>query len=324
MMRIVFMGTADFGIPTLRALHDGHEVAAVVTKPDKPQGRGRSVRPTPVKEAARDLGIPVMDPHKLTDDTFLGELRAVKADLFIVVAFRILPPEVFTIPPRGTVNLHASLLPDYRGAAPVNRAVINGDSETGVTTFFIEETVDTGDILLSRRTAIGPDETAGELYDRLKEIGAELAVDTVEGIEQGTLSPVPQPQGTSRPAPKLHKEDAEIDWSLPAQAVHNHVRGMNPVPGAWTLWDGKKLKIHRTGIAGETAQGSPGTLAMASARDGLAVACGSGAVELIEVQPPGKTAMDGASFVRGHKVEEGMVLGRGTGIGDEASAGEQS
>jgi len=309
MMRIVFMGTSDFGIPTLRTLHENHEVAAVVTGPDRPRGRGRVMLPTPVKSAALELGIPVLDPDRLDDPSFIGELRAVGAGLFFVVAFRILPPAVFTIPPRGTVNLHASLLPDYRGAAPVNRAVINGDDVTGVTTFFIEETVDTGDVLLQRKTAIGPDETAGELYDRLKYIGADLSLETVNGIEAGTVAPKKQPPGPSRPAPKLRKSDGLIDWGKDVRTVHNHVRGMNPAPGAYTGWKGGALKIHRTRVLDETSKGTPGLVVKASGRDGLAVSCGTGTLGMIEVQPPGKKAMDGASFVRGYRVETGMRFG---------------
>ncbi|MBT4482942.1 MAG: methionyl-tRNA formyltransferase, partial [Candidatus Latescibacteria bacterium] len=187
MMRIVFMGTTEFGIPALRAFNERHDVAAVVTRCDACRGRGRKMLPTSVKMAARDMGIPVLEPEALTEPDFIRNLKEFDADLFFVAAFRILPKEVFTIPPKGTVNLHASLLPDYRGAAPINWTIINGDDMTGLTTFFIEEKVDTGDIVLNTRVSIGPDETAGELAERMKVIGAELSLKTVDMMEQGTV-----------------------------------------------------------------------------------------------------------------------------------------
>ncbi len=307
------MGTAEFGIPTLRALNERFTVAAVVTRPDMPKGRGRSLGRSPVKEAALELGIPVLTPEKTSATDFIGKLRHIGADLFYVVAFRILPSEVFTMPPLGTVNLHASLLPDYRGAAPINRAVINGDTVTGLTTFFIDEHIDTGDILLQEKVIIGPDETAGELYDRMKIIGAGLSLRTAELIADGRAVPVRQPDGLSRPAPKLRKEDGRIDWSLDARTVHNHVRGMNPSPGAFTGWDRGPLKIHRTVVADETSPGNPGMVVSASPREGFTVSCGRGALRIVELQPPGKKPMDGASFVRGYGVEAGQPIARDEG-----------
>jgi len=310
MMRIVFMGTADFGIPTLRILHEKHDVAAVVTGPDKPQGRGRVLRPTPVKTAAVELGIPVLSPESLKDPSFVGRLGDIGADLFFVVAFRILPREVFTIPPEGTVNLHGSLLPDYRGAAPINWAVINGDERTGLTTFFIDENIDTGDIILQTTVEIGPDETAGELYERMKELGAGLSLRTVELIESGKAFPKRQPVSSARPAPKLRKEDGRIDWGRDAASIHNQVRGMNPFPGAFTDWEGGPLKIHRTKLIDRDSPGTPGLVTGASPRRGLTVSCGRGELEIIELQPPGKKAMDGASFVRGYRVKEGAYISK--------------
>jgi len=310
MMRIVFMGTADFGIPTLRILHEKHDVAAVVTGPDKPQGRGRILRPTPVKTTALELGIPVLSPEKLKDPSFVERLGDIGADMFFVVAFRILPREVFTIPPEGTVNLHGSLLPDYRGAAPINWAVINGDERTGLTTFFIDENIDTGDIILQSTVEIGPDETAGELYERMKELGAGLSLRTVELIESGKAFPKRQPVSSARPAPKLHREDGRIDWGRDAASIHNQVRGMNPFPGAFTDWERGPLKIHRTKVIDRDSPGTPGLVTGASPRHGLTVSCGRGELEIVELQPPGKKVMDGASFVRGYRVEKGTYISK--------------
>ncbi len=309
-MRIVFMGTSEFAVPSLRALAERHDVAAVVTRPDAQCGRGRRLQCPPVGSCGADLEIPVLTPEKLSAPEFLRELRGFDADLFFVAAFRILPPPVFTMPPKGTVNLHGSILPDYRGAAPIQWAVINGDTETGVTTFFIEETVDTGDIIFTERTRIDPDETAGELRLRLSEIGAGLAVRTVDAIEAGAAPRTGQPMTGGRPAPKLHKSDGLIDWSLDARIVHNRIRGMNPDPGSFTDWCRGPLKIHRTRVEDETSIGEPGMVAEASSSGGFTVYCGRGTVRIVELQPPGKRPMDSASFVRGYRLEAGVMLPR--------------
>ena len=307
-MRIVFMGTAEFGVPTLKALHERHDVAAVVTSPDSRKGRGRNMQPSPVRSAAEKLGLDILMPVDLSDPEFIDKLKSYKADLYYVVAFRILPKEVFTIPPRGTVNLHASLLPDYRGAAPINWAVINGDKETGLTTFYIEKTVDTGDIILNEKVSIGPDETAGELAERMKIIGVDLSLKTVEMIENNLSQRKKQPHVLTRPAPKLYKDDGLIDWSRDARSIHNQVRGMNPVPGAFTKLARGNLKIQRTRIMDETAKGSPGLIESSSPKDGFVVSCGKGSLKILEIQPPGKKVMDGASFVRGYRVAEGIYI----------------
>jgi methionyl-tRNA formyltransferase len=314
-VRIVFMGTAEFGIPALQALHDRHEVVAAVTRPDAISGRGLRLRRSPVGIAGTTLGLPVLAPEKLTDPVFLKQLRAWEADLFFVVAFRLLPPDVFTLPPKGTVNLHGSLLPDYRGAAPIQRAIINGDAGTGLTTFYIGETVDTGDIIFSERVAIGPDETFGELRARMSDIGAELALRTVDAIAAGTAPRIRQPLIGGRPAPKLHKPDGCIDWKRDARSIHHQVRGMNPEPGAFTGWLKGPLKIHRTRIEDDISTGVPGRVAVASAKDGFSVYCGKGSLRILELQPPGKQSMDGAAFVRGYRVEAGSLLPRTGGCG---------
>lgn len=310
-MRIVFMGTAEFGLPTLRTLHENHEIIAVVTHCDTCSGRGRKPHSTPVKIAAEELNIPVFEPVYLSDAGFIANLKELKADLFFVVAFRILPVVVFTVPPKGTVNLHASLLPDYRGAAPINWAVINGDDVTGLTTFYIEEKVDTGDILLNTRVAIGPDETAGELSNRMKTIGADLSLKTVNMIETGSVLRIRQPLSPCHPAPKLFKEDGRIDWRKDAQSIHDHVRGMNPTPGAFTVWTRGFLKIHRTKIVDTVSTGEPGLITESSVHEGFVVSCGKGRLRVLEVQPPGKNNMDGASFVCGYRIKAGMnITGR--------------
>jgi methionyl-tRNA formyltransferase len=307
-MRIVFMGTSDFAVPSLRALVRTHEVLTVVTRCDACSGRGLLPFPTPVKSAAQELGIPVLDPVKLTEPDFIARLSEIGADLFFVAAFRILPREVFSIPPLGAVNLHGSLLPDYRGAAPINWAVINGESETGLTTFFIHEKVDTGDIILTEHITIGPDETAGELGARMREIGAELSVRTVNLIAGGMAPRIPQSMKGGKPAPKLFSRDGLIDWLRDARSIHNRVRGMNPDPGAFTVWRGGNLKIHRTSLLDEHTPGTPGLVVSASPREGLTVSCGRGKLQLLEVQPSGKKVMDGASFVRGYRIEEGSMI----------------
>ena len=299
------MGTSDFGIPTLRALNEHHDLAAVVTCCDSPKGRGRQLQPSPVKVESQALGLETMDAVNMTDPDFLERLKGYNADLFYVVAFRILPEVVFSLPPDGTVNLHASLLPDYRGAAPINWAVINGDTETGLTTFYIEKTVDTGDIILNETVPIGPDETAGELAERMKITGAELSLKTVGLIEKGEARGSKQPSRGTRPAPRLFKQDGLIDWSKEAKSIHNQVRGMNPAPGAYSTWHKGPLKIHRTKIIEELSTGTPGKIIDASPQDGITIQCGKGSLRLLELQPPGKKAMDSAGFVRGYRIENG-------------------
>jgi methionyl-tRNA formyltransferase len=296
------MGTSEFGIPSLRVLAEKHDIAAVVSRPDSCRGRGLKLQFSPVKTEALEMGLEVLTPVRLNEPEFIQKLRDFEADIFFVVAFRILPEEVFTIPPRGSVNLHASLLPDYRGAAPINRAIMNGDTETGLTTFFIEKTVDTGDIILTERVIINPEENAGELSARMSANGAELGVRTLELIGSGQHSAAKQVAVNSRPAPKLTKEDARIDWSPDAVSVHNHIRGTNPCPGAFTQWGDRTLRILRAKVEDAGSRGIPGIIKEASPSKGIVVSCGKGSVRLVEVQPEGKKAMDAASFVRGYRI----------------------
>ncbi len=245
-LKIVFMGTPDFAVASLERMLSGrHRVVAVVTAPDKPAGRGQQVRFSPVKTCALAHGLPLLQPDKLKNHDFLHALGSYGADLFVVVAFRMLPREVWTMPRLGTINVHGSLLPQYRGAAPIHHAVMNGEKTTGVTTFFIEEQIDTGKIIGQRSLSIGEDEDTGSVYSRLMVLGAELLADTVEDLAQGRVSPVDQStraQGESlKEAPKLHRDTCQIDWNQPVKVVHDFVRGLSPLPAAWCVFQGKVL-----------------------------------------------------------------------------------
>lgn len=310
--RILFMGTPEFAVATLNALVEaGLDVVAVVTAPDRPAGRGRQLRESAVKVRARELGLPVLQPERLKDPAFLEELDRLNASLYIVVAFRMLPEVVWNRPVHGTVNLHASLLPDYRGAAPINWAVINGEQRTGATTFKIQHEIDTGDVLLREELSIGDKETAGELHDRLMVNGAGLMVRTVQGLFSGSLTATPQEQGATHVAPKLTPENCRIHWNKPAHDIHNLVRGLSPFPGAWTTWNApdapaQHFKILRTSVAATSGSGSPGTVRIEQQR--LLIATASGSIEALEIQPEGKRRMDAASFVRGLRSTENITL----------------
>ena len=306
-MRVIFMGTPEFAVPSLTALLDaGYAPAAVVTGPDRPRGRGQEVMPTPVKEVAQEAGIDrILQPEDVTDPAFAEAMSDLAPDVITVVAYKILPPSVFTTAADGAFNLHGSLLPKYRGAAPINHAIMAGETETGVTTFFLEPSVDTGDIILQKRMSIGPNETAGEVHDRMKELGGEAVVETVRQIDEGTVETRPQDDEKATPAPKIHDEDCETPWDQPVKDVHNHVRGLSPYPGAWTLHDGTRLKLYRTRRAEGT--GTPGEVIEADGR--LVVACGTGAVEVLTLQQPGRNRLDADDFLNGYALPEGDRLG---------------
>jgi methionyl-tRNA formyltransferase len=252
-MRIIFMGTPDFAVATLQSLvENGFEVVAAITAPDKPVGRGQKMSESPVKKYALSRGIPVLQPEKLKNKAFLEELANYKADLQVVVAFRMLPEAVWAMPKMGTINLHGSLLPQYRGAAPINWAVINGEIITGVTTFFIEKEIDTGNVIFSENIEIKATDTAGDLHDRMMWIGGDLMVKTVKAIESGVYPSVKQDFSQElKPAPKIFKETCKIDWQQDAKAIYDFVRGLSPYPAAWTTLDGKVLKIFETEIVNE-------------------------------------------------------------------------
>jgi methionyl-tRNA formyltransferase len=308
-MRIIFMGTPEFAVPSLEILLErGYEVVAVVTAPDRPAGRGKKLRPSPVKVAAEQHGLKVLQPEKLRNPALVATLQALTPDLMVVVAFRMLPEIVWSIPRLGTFNLHASLLPDYRGAAPINWVLINGETRTGATTFLIDTQIDTGNLLLSRAIDIPDTWTAGDLHDRLMVIGAGLVAETVEGLSRKTLSPKPQDDSQARrSAPKIFKDDCRIDWRQPTQALHNFVRGLSPFPTAWTTLEGELFKIYRSTPAESGGKADPGTLRIEGSRAELLVATGDGWLRLIEVQVPGKKRMSADDFLRGRPELSGRL-----------------
>jgi methionyl-tRNA formyltransferase len=301
-LKIVFMGTPEFAVPSLKAIVEaGHEVAAVVTNQDEPQGRGLKVLPSPVKSSALELGLPVIQVSSLKAPEFISRVQSLSPDLMVVVAFRILPREVYSIPKIGAFNLHASLLPKYRGAAPINWAIINGEEETGVTTFFLDDKVDTGTVILQKQTQIGENETAGELSSRLSVLGAEAVVETLERIQNGNLKPMNQDNSLSTKAPKIGKLDCVIDWQKPAAVVHNFIRGFSPEPGAYTFLGTKIVKVIKTVLPHEPTVLPSGTIEIRSGR--FFVACSGGFVELLELQMEGKRKLASADFLRGARIE---------------------
>jgi len=302
-MKIVFMGTPDFAVASLDALIQANfDVVAVITAPDKPAGRGQKLNESAVKKYASERGIPVLQPEKLKNPVFLEELKSYNADLQVVVAFRMLPEVVWSMPPKGTINLHGSLLPQYRGAAPINHAILNGEKETGVTTFFLTHEIDTGAIILSDRVAIGDDETAGELHDRLMIVGAKLLVKTVTAITEGNYTEQPQPQTeTLKHAPKIFKEDCKIDWNNSTELIHNFIRGLSPYPTSFTLLNDKTLKIFKA----EVEYTEPGIAAGGFLTDGktfLKFATKDGFIKLLDVQYEGKKRMQVEDFLRGMRL----------------------
>lgn len=306
-IRTVFMGTPDFALETLEGLLDaGVDLCAVYTQPDRPKGRGNKLSAPPVKELAIARGIPVFQPVKLRDPLVVEELRALVPDLIVVVAYgQILPRSVLEIPRYGCINVHASLLPRYRGAAPINQAVIDGEEVAGVTTMVMDVGLDTGAMLIKRATPIGPEETAGELHDRLALLGREAMEETLERLCAGTLRAQAQDDALSTYAPMLKKEDGRIDWSRSAQAIHNQVRGLDPWPGAFTHLDGEVLKIART--RPEAGGGEPGTVISAAA-DGVRIACGEGILLVRELQLPGKRRLAARDFLQGKPLSPGTTL----------------
>jgi len=311
-LRIIFMGTPDFAVASLKALVENHyNVVAVVTMPDKAVGRHASVlQPSAVKQYALSVGLPVLQPERLKDETFLAELRSYQADLQIVVAFRMLPEVVWNMPPCGTFNLHASLLPQYRGAAPINWAIINGETETGVTTFFLQHEIDTGAIIHQERLAIGPEDNAEVVHDRLMAMGAALVLRTVDDILSDSVRPVPQSEWSYsaqelRPAPKLFRENTCIDWNQSAQAIHDFIRGLSPYPAAWTMLiepDGTEtmLKLFESRVVEASSYTlSPGEIET-DGKTYLYIGTREGNLSVLSLQLAGKKRMAVADFLRGH------------------------
>ncbi len=307
-MRIVFMGTPEFSVPCLaRLLRDGHDVAGVFTQPDKPKGRGNILTPPPVKAFALEHGIPVFQPRTMRDGEAVRILEELQPELIVVTAFgKILPAEVLDFPKYGCINIHASLLPRYRGAAPIQWAVLNGETVTGVTSMQMDVGLDTGDMLLRRETPIGENMTAGELHDVLSELGAQVLTETLTALQDGTLQPEKQDDALSNYAPMLTKELSALDFTLPAQQVHNRIRGLSPWPTATLRVGGKTLKVHRSVLCGDTG-GKPGEVIESGKR--FVVSCGDGrCVELLTVQAEGKKAMAAADYLRGSPLSPGTIL----------------
>ncbi|MCR4420028.1 MAG: methionyl-tRNA formyltransferase [Clostridia bacterium] len=308
-MRLVFCGTPDFALPSLRALlASRHRVLAAITQPDRPKGRGRLPQAPPVKELAREAGLEVRQPESLKDPDFLAWLEGLAPEALVVVAYgRILPRALLELPSRGCINLHASLLPRYRGAAPIHWAIINGERETGVTTMFVTPELDAGDIILQEAVEIGARETAGQLHDRLAVLGAELLVKTLDLLGEGRAPRRPQDPASATYAPPLRPEDERIDWTRPALAVYNRVRGLNPWPGAYGQWRERRVKIWWVDPPEPLeAEGlEPGQIA-AVGEQGIKVACGDGqAVAIRRLQPEGKAVMGAADFIRGYRPQVG-------------------
>lgn len=307
-LKIVFFGTPEFAVASLdRLVKSGHEVAAVVTMPDKIAGRGHKLIQSDVKKYAVDNGLRVLQPEKLKSSEFVEALREINADLFVVIAFRMLPEVVWGMPPKGTFNLHASLLPKYRGAAPINWAVINGDTETGVTTFFLKHEIDTGDIIEQQKIEILPTDNVGDVHDKLMNLGAEMVAQTVDEISKGNVVPQPQPEGEYVPAPKIFKDTCRIDWNKPNVAVHNLIRGLSPYPAAWTTMEESRspgeftdIKIYETRLADNVPQkfGEPGDVSLT--KDHLFVNTEDGVIEILSLQPAGKKRMKASAFLRGY------------------------
>lgn len=324
-MRIIFAGSPTFAVPSLRALIESkHRIVGVVTQPARPAGRGRVLADPPVKQFAASAGLKVFQPEKFNSAEFLGTLAGLEPDLIITAAYgRIFRARALGLPRRGCINLHASLLPKYRGVAPVNWAIAGGETVTGVTTFFMDEGVDTGAMILSRATDVGPDETAGELLERLAVIGAEVVLETCNLVESGAAKPVKQDESQASYAPKLTKQDGKIGWSRAAQAVHNHVRGMSPWPGAFCTFRDQPLKVLATGLGAaderpqESGEGGrdakpglePGTVIGIDSAGGILVSCGSGSVRLVTLQAQGKRATASADFARGYRIKAGDRFG---------------
>jgi methionyl-tRNA formyltransferase len=307
-VRIVFWGTPDFAVPSLRALdEEGHDIVAVVTQPDRPAGRGRQLRPSPVKQVALEAGIRVLTPMTPRGEEFMAELRELQPDLSVVVAYgQILRREVLDLPRLGSVNVHASLLPALRGAAPINWAIARGHEVTGVCIMRMVEALDAGPVLFRAEEPIGPQETASELTARLAEVGAAALVEALTLMDAGVVQEVEQDDALSTYAPKVSREVARIDWSMPAREVGDHVRGMDAVPGAWTLLGGNPLKLFRPEVLDRESEAPEGTVVLADASQGLVVATGEGWIRFGEVQPPGKRRMESAAWIAGRGVSQGQ------------------
>lgn len=308
-MRLVFMGTPDFAVPSLKALHRaGHDIPLVVTQPDRKKGRKQKLTPPPVKQAALDLSLELIQPEKLTEPRAMESIREAGPQAIVVVAYgAILKPEILSIPPLGCVNAHASLLPRFRGAAPIQWAIAKGEEVTGVTTMLMDQGMDTGDILLSREAPISPEDTGGSLHDKLAPVAGELLVETLEKMEKGVIRPTPQDHSKATCAPLIKKEDGRIDWGMAAREIALRVRAFDPWPGTFTSLEGTQLKVCAARELERAAKGRPGVVT-ACGPEGMDVACGKGTLRITSVQPPGKTRMGAREFLAGRCIEPGNRL----------------
>jgi methionyl-tRNA formyltransferase len=304
------MGTPEFAVNSLeRLIKEGYNIEAVVTQPDRPRGRGKRIQPPPVKVRAAAEGIPVMQPGRVKDSEFINHLKSIKPDIIIVVAFgQILPPEIISLPPLGCINVHASLLPKYRGAAPINWCIINGETKTGVTTMFMDEGMDTGDMLLNKVTGIDGDETAGQLHDRLAVMGAKLLVETIEGLKNGSLVRKVQDSAKATYAPQLCRDDGRIYWSRDARSIFNLIRGTDPWPGCFSYLNGKRIKLCKAKVLEEESRGTDGEI-IAVEDEGITVQTGRGSLLITEIQVPSSRRMTAAEYLRGNTIKVKDILG---------------
>ena len=309
-MKIIFMGTPDFSVGTFEALIEaGHEIVLAVTQPDKPKGRGGKMQYSPVKETALKYGIPVFQPKKVRQAECIEELRRYGADIMVVIAFgQILPKEILEMTPYGCINVHASLLPKYRGAAPIQWAVINGEDVSGVTTMQMDEGLDTGDMILKKEVVLDEKETGGSLFDKLSAAGAVLCVETLKALEEGSASFEQQGETTTEYARMLDKDMGSIDWKKDAQTIERLIRGLNPWPSAYTRWDDKVMKLWEADVVAQNTQAPPGTVVSVE-KDGFCVQTGDGLLKVRSLQIPGKKRMEAGAFLRGYKIEKGCELG---------------
>ncbi|MFW5937025.1 MAG: methionyl-tRNA formyltransferase [Desulfosalsimonas sp.] len=307
--RVIFMGTPEFAVPALQALHESpHSVDLVVTQPDRPKGRGRRLAEPPVKQAAAELGYPVIQPASVKTEEFRNTIAGYRPDLFVVVAFgHILPKRLLEMPALGAINLHASLLPKYRGPAPIQWAIINGEAETGVTSMLMDAGLDTGEILAVRKTPIHADDTAGTLHDRLSRLSADVLHETLKGFSSGTIRPTPQNHAAASHAPLLKKSDGRLDWHRPADYLERLIRGLSPWPGAYTYWGKKRLNIYRAEVRARTEVASPGTIIQGFENE-LRVAAGEDALSILEIQGASGRRMEISEFLKGSPVSAGTVL----------------
>jgi len=309
-MKILFLGTDQFAVPTLEALMKVHEVVAVITQPDKPRGRGKKVSPTPVKEAALKLGIPVLQPKSLKSSSIKEEVGKLDFDIMVAVAYgKLIPPDFLDKPSMGCICLHPSLLPEFRGCSPIESAILKGKTETGVTVFAIGKEFDTGDIIYQEKKPILDEETGGELRERLSVESPDAVLKTMEMLQKGEVNPIPQNADLACWAPKLEREDGEIHWEKSATEIHNLIRAFNPKPSAWTNFRNKILKIDKSRVVNGNSQEQPGTVTEINKNQGFTVACGEGQLLLLQVQPEGKNSMSGWAFVQGYKPQRGERMG---------------